>query len=190
MVEARREVERDQFEAVTRRLVGRAEAGRGRVSAVPSADAEDVVQDAWEKLVRQGAPLPRGQQLEAHAQQALVDTSTDYWRSRRRKKDVPPDRLIALDDAPQEQLGSDESEERRIAALRTREIYEAMTRIIDEQAVAYAVLDALGLDEKEIACELEISERDAGAARKRVSRARLAIAQAINHRPTTTKEDH
>jgi RNA polymerase sigma factor (sigma-70 family) len=187
MVEARPRIDSAVFEAVSRELAGRARSGRGRVSAVPSVDAEDVVQDAWEKLVRQGK-LPPGRHLNAHAHEALVDASRNYWRSRRRKKDVPPRQLIQLDDAPEDQLASGESEERKVAALATREIVDALANVLDAEAQSYVVLDALGLEEKEIAITLGVSAREAGAARKRVNRNRSAIAETINH-PTTTKED-
>jgi DNA-directed RNA polymerase specialized sigma24 family protein len=190
MVEAKHEVGRAEFEAVTRRLVARAETGRGRVTAVPTPDAEDVVQEAWEKRLRQSDPLPDGRQLEAHIHEALVDTSFDYWRSRRRRKDVPPDQLIPLEDAAGQLPRAADTEEARIAAVRARQIYEAALRIVGPETAAYAVLDALDLDEKEIARKLEISEREAGRLRKRVTRARSALANAISHHSSSTKEDH
>lgn len=189
MVEAKREVGRAEFEAVTRLLVGRARIGRGQVSAVPSSDVEDVAQDVWEKLLRQRGQLPVGQQLEAHAHQALVDTSTDYWRSRLRRKAVPPDQLVPLDHAASVPDSTDEHEA-AAAALRAREIYDAALRIVGPQTAAYAVLDALDLTEKEIASELAISEREAGTLRKRLSRARSVLAETIQHRSNSYKEDH
>lgn len=189
MVEAKPEIGRVEFETVTRRLVARAVTGRGRVTAVPTPDAEDVVQDAWEKRLRQGDPLPDGPQLEAHVQQALVDTSIDYWRSRQRRKDVPPDQLIQLDETSDDVPHAPDTEEARIAALQVRQIYEATLGIVGQHAAAYAVLDALDLTEKEIANQLEVSEREAGRLRKQVSRAQAALAEAIDYTPTTTKED-
>lgn len=190
MVEAKPEIGRAEFEAITTRLVARAANGRGRVTAVPNPDAEDVVQDAWEKRLRQGNPLPDGPQLEAHVQQALVDTSVDYWRSRRRRKDVPSDQLIPLDEASDDVPHAPDTEEARVAALRARQIYEAAVGIVGPDAAAYAVLNALDLTEKEIAHQLEVPEREAGRLRKQVSRAQAALAEAIDHKSTTTKEDH
>jgi DNA-directed RNA polymerase specialized sigma24 family protein len=191
MVAAKRQIERAEFEAVTGRLSERARHGRGRVHAVPAADTEDVVQDAWEKAVRQRRDLPVGKALEAHLQEALVDKSADYWRSRTRKKDVPPKLLVPLDSAVEDQVASLETEdEGKLAALRGREIFEALRKTVDAEATSYAVLDALDLSEAEIAIALKTSRAAAGAARKRVTRAQRPIAQAARHTPKTPKEIH
>lgn len=185
---AKRELRRDEFEAVTERLITRARSGRGRIQLVPTGDLEDVAQDAWEKLIRQAKDLPRGAALEAYAHQALVDTSIDYLRLRRRKKAIPVDKLVPLHDAPEEQLASDETDEQRLAAIQARDLYERLSEITDESATAYAVLDALGLHGKEIATKLGMSEHEAEAARKRVYRARLAIGEAVTGLPTTEED--
>lgn len=190
MVEAKREVERAEFEVITRRLIGRAAVGRGRVAAVGGADAEDVVQDAWEKLVRQGKPFPRGDALEAHVHTALVDTSVDHGRARRRKKAVPPELVEPIEEIPEAELGLDYPHDQRLAALQARQLYESLLAIVGQDATMYAVLDALGFEEKEIASRLQISERDGGALRKRVSRARAAISKDINRQSHAPKEDH
>jgi DNA-directed RNA polymerase specialized sigma24 family protein len=162
------------------------------VHAVPEADTEDVVQDAWEKKIRQSKELPAGQALEAHLHEALVDKSVDYHRSRRREKDVPADLLLPLDDVVEEVAGPD-SEEAVLASMRVREIFVAMRETLDgdEEAARFAVLDALDFSEREIAIVLETSPAAAGAARKRVTRARRPIAEAAGHTPKKTpKEIH
>jgi DNA-directed RNA polymerase specialized sigma24 family protein len=189
-MEVSHEVERAEFETITDRLVRRASTGRGRVTAVGRGDAEDVVQDAWEKRVRQGTPLPRGRNLEAHLHEALVDVSTDHRRSRRRKSVVPAEKIVQLETVPEDDLGLVDPHERHLAALQARELYETALEVLGEAAMAYAVLDALDLSEKEIAVELGISEREASALRKRVSRARPRIAEAIGRPTKTEKEDH
>jgi DNA-directed RNA polymerase specialized sigma24 family protein len=190
MVAARRQIERVEFEAVTGRLRERARHGRGRVHAVPEADTEDVVQDAWEKAVRQQGDLPVGQALEAHLHEALVDKTVDYWRSRTRKKDVPSKLLVPLDSVVEEQIFSPETEEGKLAALRSREIFEALRETVDVEAASYAVLDALDLSEREIAIALETTPAAVGAARKRVARAQRLIARAAHHPPKTPEEVH
>jgi DNA-directed RNA polymerase specialized sigma24 family protein len=190
MVAAKRQIERAEFEAASGRLRDRTRYGRGRVHAVPDADVEDVVQDAWEKTVRQTPDLPVGKRLEAHLNEALVDTTVDYWRTRTRKKVVPSKLLVPLNSVVEEQIASPESEDEKLAALRGREIFEALRQTLDEEATTYAVLDALDFSEREIAVALETTPAAAGAARKRVARAQGRIAQAASHTPKTPKEIH
>jgi|GEM_PF-6815859 len=189
MVEAKRHVERAEFDAITRRLLARAEGGRGRVRRIPSADAEDVVQDAWEKTVKQRRGIPETDKLEAHVHEALVDTASDYWRTRRLKRQIPLEALQALDARIAERIPSEESEEAKVAALRVREISSALREQLDPQATRFAILDALDLSEKEIAERLGVSGNETGAIRKRFNRARPAIAKAINHDSKDTKEE-
>jgi DNA-directed RNA polymerase specialized sigma24 family protein len=194
MVEARQEIARHEFESVTRTLVARAKLGSGRISRISEADAEDVVQDAWEKELRRNEELPSGPRLLPHLHEAVVDTSAEHRRRRRRKREVPQDRLVALDAAPEaaEVLGGN-TEEQALAAIRVGEIFDAMHTHLDDEAVEYTVLDALDFQEKEIAAALDMAPSEPGAARKRVSRARGAIAKSINRRletNVTAKEDH
>lgn len=188
MVEARQEVQRAEFDAISRRLQARAEGGRGDIRRIPSADAEDVVQDAWEKTVKQERGIPNHDELEAHVHRALIDTSTDYWRTKRLKRQIPAEALHALDARTEETVASVESEEQTLAAIRAQEITAALGEHLDPLAVRYAVLDALEFTEKEIAEALDVDETEVGAIRKRVSRARQAIARAINHEPTAKEE--
>lgn len=148
------------------------------------------MQDAWEKLVRRGMTLPGGDALEAHVHEALVDVSGDHRRARRRKKVVPPEKIVPLEALSDRELGLEHSEDGNLAALAVRELYETTVALVGESTVAYAVLDALGFSEKEIATKLEVTEAEAGALRKRVARSRAAIAEAINGRLEATKEDH
>jgi DNA-directed RNA polymerase specialized sigma24 family protein len=190
MVAAKRQIERAEFEAITGRLQERARHGRGRVHAVREAETEDVVQDAWEKAVRQPRDLPVGDALEAHLHEALVDKTVDYWRTRTRKSDVPAKLLVPLDSVAEEQIASAESEDEKLAALGGREIFVALREELDEEAARYAVLDALDFSEREIAIALDTTPAAAGAARKRVSRAQARIAQAARYTPKTPKEIH
>lgn len=184
-----RDIERLEFETITRRLVRRAATGRGRVAAVGLEDSEDVVQSAWEKVVRQDAPLPRGGELEAHVHEALVDVSVDHRRAQRRRRVVPSEQQVRLEAVPEEALGVVHPRDDSHAALAVRELLGIVLDIVGEGGAAYAILDALGLSEKEIAVELEITETEAGALRKRVARARPAIAAAINQHVPQPRED-
>jgi RNA polymerase sigma factor (sigma-70 family) len=189
MVEAKVQVEREEFDAITRRLLARAEGGRGSVRSIPRADAEDVVQDAWEKAVKQKRGLPEGDQLEAHVHQALVDTATDYWRTRLRKREIPRKTLQRLDAEIEEQVRGEDGEEARLAALRAREILRTLRNETDRQVEMFATLAALGYSEREIAEQLRIDEREAGAIRKRFARARPALRAALGQDNDTQKED-
>ena len=198
MVEARQEVARHEFESVTRTLVTRVKLGSGRISRISEADAEDVVQDAWEKELRRNEELPTGPRLLSHLHEAVVDTSAEHRRRRCRKREVPQDHLISLDEAPETAEVSDgNTEEQALAAMRANEIFDAMRTHLDDDAIEYTVLDALDFQEKEIAAALNMAPSEPGAARKRVSRARGAIAKSINRRldstvtaRVTAKEDH
>lgn len=187
---AKWEVERAEFETITRHLIPRAAAGRGRVAAVGREDAEDVVQSAWEKVVRQDKPLRRGGSLEAHVHEALVDVSADHRRTRGRKSAVPSGRIVPLDAVSEDAVGLLHPHDETDAALAARELYETIVDVVGKEAATYAVLNALSFSEKESAAELGISEREAGALRKRVARSRSAIAKAISSRLTNTEEEH
>jgi DNA-directed RNA polymerase specialized sigma24 family protein len=188
MVEAKQEVQRAEFDAISRRLQARAKGGRGDIRRIPSADAEDVVQDAWEKTVKQKRGIPNHDELEAHVHRALIDTSTDYWRTKRLKRQIPAKALQTLDARTEETVASPESDERILAAMRVAEISAVLGEHLDPLAARYAVLDALEFTEQEIAEALDVDEADVGAIRKRVSRARQAIAGAINHEMTSKEE--
>jgi len=189
VVRAERDAERVEFEAITRRLIPRAASGRGRVAAVGLDDSEDVVQSAWEKVVRQDTPLPRGDELEAHVHEALVDVSVDHWRAQGRKRVVPSAQRVRLEAVPEEALGVVHPHDEWHAAVAVRELLATILEIVGESGAAYAILDALGSSEKEIAAELQISEAEAAALRKRVARARPAIADAINQLLSQPRED-
>jgi DNA-directed RNA polymerase specialized sigma24 family protein len=189
MVEANMQVERAEFDAITRRLLARAAGGRGRVRRIPSADAEDVVQDAWEKKVRQKRGLHEVENLEAHVQQALVDTSRDYWRRERRKGQIPRGALRPLDAEVEERVASEESEETWLGVLRAREIRRALHEETDEEVERFAILETLDFSEKEIADQLGLEPREAGAIRKRFARARPALREALGQAPDTQKEE-
>lgn len=190
MVEARRQIERAEFESISKRLVARAEGGRGRVRRIPSADADDVVQDAWEKTVRQKREFPEGDELEAHVHQALVDTASDYWRTRRLNRKVPPEALTYLDTTIEECVPAKENtEERALAELRAREIRAALRQELDALTERYAILDALDLTEKEIADRLGIGLREVDAIRKRFNRSRGALAEAVDYSPQKRRRE-
>lgn len=189
MVEAKIQVERAEFDAITRRLLARAEGGRGRVRRIPSADSEDVVQDAWEKTVKQTRGLHEGDKLEAHVQQALVDTARDYGRRERRKGQIPREALQPLNAEVNERVASEESEETWLGVLRAREIRRVLHEETDEQVERFAILEVLDFTEKEIADQLGLNEREAGAIRKRFARARPALRKALGHTPHTQKEE-
>jgi hypothetical protein len=97
------------------------------------------------------------------------------------KEDVPPDQLTQLDEASDDVPHALDTEEARAAALRVRQILEAVVGIVGPDAAAYAVLNALDLTEKETAHQLEIPEREAGRLRKQVSPAQAALAEAIDY---------
>ena len=182
-MEAGQGIARAEFELVSRTLVARAKRGAGRITRVPEADAEDVVQDAWEKELRKNPELPRGRRLRQYMHQAVVDTSADHQRTRHLKRAIPPERQVPLDVAGDgvAVIGGN-SEEQALAAICADEIFDALNEHLDQEAIDYAVLDALEYQEKEIAQAMEISPAASGAARKRVSRARGAIARSINYK--------
>jgi DNA-directed RNA polymerase specialized sigma24 family protein len=182
LVEAGQGIARAEFELVSRTLVARAKHGAGRITRVPEADAEDVVQDAWEKELRKNPELPHGRRLRQYMHQAVVDTSAQHKRSRHLKRVIPPERQVPLDVASAAEVVGGDSEEQALAAICADEIFDALSEHLDEEAIDYAVLDALEYQEKEIAQAMEISPAASGAARKRVSRARGAIARSINYK--------
>lgn len=188
MVEARLEVEQAEFEAITRRLVARAEGGRGRVSRVPRADAEDVVQDAWEKAVKRKRVPAKGK-LESHLQEALVDTASDYRRRETRRRQIPRAALQELDATVEETIASNDSAESVLGIVRAREILAALHARGDRAVELYAILDALGYTEEEIAEHLGTSELETGAIRKRCARMRPALREVLGHHSHPMKED-
>jgi DNA-directed RNA polymerase specialized sigma24 family protein len=182
MVEPTQRIDRAEFESVTQTLVARAKRGTGQVARVAPDDAEDVVQDAWEKELRKKKQLPRGPNLLAHVNRALADTSVDHRRRELRKREVPANKRVPLELAPEaEEVVGGDTEDQVLAALRAREIFEAARSRLDPQAVQFAILDTLDFEEKEAAEAMGASPLEAGAARKRVRRAGADIARAINH---------
>jgi DNA-directed RNA polymerase specialized sigma24 family protein len=179
MVEPTRRVERDEFETVSRTLVSRAKTGTAHIARVAVDDAEDVVQDAWEKELRKNSPLPRGNRLLGHIGKALADTSIDHRRRQQRKKEFPPETRVSFE-ALEGVVGGD-AEEQALAALQARELYEVTKARLDPQAVKLAILSTLQFEEHEAAELLGLTDLEAGAARTRVRRARSDIAEAISH---------
>jgi DNA-directed RNA polymerase specialized sigma24 family protein len=175
----RREIDRAEFDSLTKRLTERAQAGRG-VPAIPPENVEDVAQDVWVKIVRQPRLVTGGSELEAHAHTALKDAAIDFWRSHTRKKDVPREKLVPLEAMSEEADNAGDPLNATFAAIEARRIRETLVSVVGPQAAAYAILDALELTEVEIAVQLGISTQEAASLRKQVSRSRAPIATALN----------
>lgn len=188
---AENEVEESDFKTITRRLIPRAAMGRGRVAAVGPMDSEDVVQGAWEKVVRQDALASgiSGAELEAYVHQALVDVSRDHRRAQQRKRVVPAAQQVQLEAVSEAELGASYPHDEWHAAEAAHGLRATVVEIVGEDCARYAELVAQDFTEKEIAAELRMSEGEIGRLRKRFARARPALADAINQRLSRPKED-
>lgn len=195
MLEATPRIEDDEFRGVTAELVARAEHGAGRIRAVPQADAEDVVQDAWEREIRKNKKrkrsFPQGDQLMAHMSATVADTAVEHRRRWLRKKEVPPKQRVSLEvvsDAAAAIVGGN-LEEEALARMAADEISDALSETVDLDVQRLAVLSALGYTDIEAGSALGLSVRDVDAARHRLKRKRVPLAQKIDTTLSERRED-
>jgi DNA-directed RNA polymerase specialized sigma24 family protein len=195
MLEPTPRIEEDEFRSVTAELVARAERGAGRIRAVPKAEAEDVVQDAWEREIRKNKKrkrsFPQGDQLVAHMSATVADTAVEHRRRWLRKKEIPPTQRVSLEvvsDAAAAVVGGDVEEE-VLARMAADQISEALSETVDPDVQRLAVLSALDYTESEAGSALGLSAHEMDAARHRLKRRRLPLAQKIDKTLSERRED-
>ncbi|MFO0679474.1 MAG: RNA polymerase sigma factor [Polyangiaceae bacterium] len=130
------------------------------------ADAEDVVQEAYVKAHRS---LLEGQfdgrsKVETWLYRIVVNGAIDAKRKRARAKTVPTE--------DEGEFGAFESEGGLDAKLALRELHEWIADLPEDQATALVLKAVEGLDSKEIAEILDVSE---GAVEQRLVRARATL---------------
>jgi len=133
-------------------------ATRGRLY-VPSADAEDVTQQALMKVVRE-PPHDDAPPLIVRGRAALKRAKVDYLRKRTRVSEPVVQPLETAAD-----IGAIDA---RILLV---ELEETLRREVGPDALEYAKARQDGLTEKDLAQQLGWTPQRAGAARKRLSRA-------------------
>lgn len=152
-----------------KRLVGTA-LKRG----MPPADADDIVQEAMYKILKRGSWTD--ETIETYLFRALRDKEAEYWR--RRKTD---ERRVEQPNA--DESGSDPLESwtppRPDASLELILTETAVREVLDDDAMAYAVLHAMGLSGRQIARKLGWPKRKVEAARIRLARKKKAVALAV-----------
>ena len=188
-------IEEDEFRSVTAELVARAERGAGRIRAVPTAEAEDVVQDAWEREIRKNKKrtrsLPQGDQLMAHMNATVADTTVEHRRRWLRKKEIPPKQRVSLEvvsDAAAAVIGGDVEEE-VLARIAADQISEALSETVDQDVQRLAVLSALDYTDTEAGSVLGLSANEIDAARHRLKRRRVPLAEKIDKTLSERRED-
>jgi DNA-directed RNA polymerase specialized sigma24 family protein len=142
---------------------------------VPSADVDDVVQEAVFKILKRGSWT--SDNVESHVFRALKDKEAEYWRRRKRTEQrihvASGDGDQVLD--PLEKWSPPHPD----AALELVLTESAIREVIDDDAMAFAVLNAMGFTGKQIAGTLNWSKKKTEAARIRLARKQNAIARAI-----------
>ena len=194
MLEATPHIDDEEFRRFTAELVARATRGTAKIRAVPRDDAEDSVQDAWERELRKnkrGKPFPEDAELMAHMSATVGDTAVEHHRRLRRKKEVPPEKRVSLAVVSEEAaavVGGD-LEEEVLSRLAAGDIAKALAELADPQVQGLAVLSALDHSDAEAGSKLGLSANEVDAARHRLKRKRVPIAKKINKTLSNGRED-
>ena len=126
-----------------------------------AADAEDVYQDVFLRLLREKQRAWDGEQLKAWLLRVAVNRCTDIRRFRLRRP------VLALDDVP-ELAGPVDSE--------SAELWEAVSRLPEKQRTVIHLYYAEGYQAEEIAAMLGIP---AATVRTRLRRGRIALKNSL-----------
>lgn len=152
-----------------RRRLFKSAASRG----MPARDVDDVVQEAIYKILKRGNWSE--ETLETYLFRALRDKEAEYWRSKDREAtlvkaddDKTPDEKLEEWTPPRPEPGFD--------FVLTE---SAVRRTLDEDAMAYAVLHAMGFTGRQIARRLDWPLSRVEAARVRLARKKGAVALAV-----------
>jgi RNA polymerase sigma factor (sigma-70 family) len=169
------EAEGDFYDALRRRMLGISE------RRVPVADAEDLVQEALEKFIRErvrpGAPPP-----EVRAFRALRDKRAEYFRrkgrhDRRQIARIDEGRNLAEEEDSSGPAFVEPAEEE--AGYRVAEILAALEQILGPEVVEYVWMKFRGLTMEEIAREPGWDKRRVARVRMRLARKKKGVAIAI-----------
>jgi DNA-directed RNA polymerase specialized sigma24 family protein len=145
-----------------------------RKRGMPVRDVDDVVQDAILKILKRGSWT--NENLERYLYRALRDKEAEHWR---RKKSREPQVLPADDGQhPHDPLErwSPPSRESSLDFMLTE---SAVRQVLDADAMAYAVLHAMGFTGRQIARQLGWTQKKVEAARIRLARKKRAVALAV-----------
>jgi RNA polymerase sigma-70 factor (ECF subfamily) len=135
---------------------------------MPAADAEDLTQEVFVRVLR-GLDSYEERQLErAWVFRIARNVWLDHWRARRR---APPELIVELDAA----VTTAPPQEDRLA------LEQALDRLQDAEREAFVMREMGGLGYAEIA---EATGATPDAVRSRIHRARLALRQALADRRT------
>jgi len=135
---------------------------------MPAADAEDLTQEVFVRVLR-GLDSYEERQLErAWVFRIARNVWLDHWRARRR---APPELIVELDAA----VATAPTQEDRLA------LEHALDRLQDAEREAFVMREMGGLGYAEIA---EATGATPDAVRSRIHRARLALRQALADRRT------
>ena len=127
----------------------------------------------------------------AHMSATVADTAVEHRRRWLRKKEVPPKQRVSLEvvsDAAAAIVGGD-LEEEALARMAADEISDALSETVDLDVQRLAVLSALGYTDIAAGNALGLSVRDVDAARHRLKRKRVPLAQKIDTTLSERRED-
>lgn len=155
---------------LTRRLF-KAAIARG----MPARDVDDVVQEAIYKILKRGKWTEEN--LEMYLFRALRDKEAEYWRSKK-DREVPLLRSENEDETPNDQL-EEWTPPRSEPGFDFTLTESAVRQTLDEDAMAYAVLHAMGFTGRQIARQLGWPHSQVEAARIRLARKKGAVALAV-----------
>lgn len=150
---------------------------RGRAQGLTREDAEDRAQEALIRLVKE-RPSSDAPPVEVRAARAHRLAEITEFRTRNRRRGVPPEALVYVDDARTPELPVDIDLDAR---LRLSELIGAVVNLVGADGMKLLLEGEAGYTEAESDKRRNPTSPSTGALRKRLARAGREIAARINH---------